>query len=89
MQLLSDLITAAVQLAGGDGVAHAGRMWVSEGGRACPLGWGDCSQAVYVDIKSGEYDYGERGGPGWLDCERHCGHGRQPCPEPDEWAHAA
>ena len=80
MQMLSDLITAAVELAGGDEVAHGGRMWQSEGGRACPLGWGGCSQTVYVDLKTGEYDYGQPGGPGHADCMRHCRHGREPAP---------
>ncbi len=80
--LLSDLITAAVQLGGADDlVSHEARLWQSVGGRRCPLGWGGCSQSVYRDIKSGEYDYGERGGPGWRDCEDHCKNGLEPCPE--------
>lgn len=61
---LDDLITGAVQLAGETAVSHGARLWDSVGGRACPIGWGDCSQPVYVDIKTGEYDYGEPGGPG-------------------------
>lgn len=84
MQALNDLITAAMQLAGSENVAHGGRLWQSEGGRRCPLGWDDCSQAVYVDLASGEYDYGEPGGPGWRDCERYCKNGRLPCPEDGE-----
>ena len=64
-QALSELITAAMQLAGADGqVSHAARLWKIEGGRRCPLGWGGCSQPVYVDLKTGDYDYGEPGGPG-------------------------
>ena len=51
MQLLDELITAAVQLAGDDAVSHGARLWKSEGGRACPLGWEGCSQPVYVDQK--------------------------------------
>lgn len=78
---LNDLITAAIELAGGDAVSHDARLWQSEGGRRCPLGWWDCSQAVYVDLKTGEYDYGEPGGPGHRDCERHCPHGME---RPDE-----
>ena len=40
------------------------------------LAWHDCSQSVYVDIKTGEYDYGEPGVPGHSDCMSHCKHGR-------------
>lgn len=84
MQLLNELITAAVQLAGDDAVSHGARMWQSKGGRACPMGWYGCSQAVYVDLKTGEYDYGNPGGPGHADCVRHCAHGMQPCPEEED-----
>lgn len=80
---LDDLITAAVQLAGQDAVSCGARLWQSEGGRACPLGWGGCSQTVYMDIKTGEYDYGEIGGPGHADCKRHCRHGMHPVPDDD------
>jgi hypothetical protein len=81
---LNDLITGAVQLAGGDGVASKGRLWHMEGGRSCPLGWEDCSQSVFVDLASGEYDYGQPGGPGHEDCRRHCRHGMQACTEDSE-----
>lgn len=81
---LNDLITGAVQLAGDTGVSHAARLWQSEGGRACPLGWGGCSQPVFVDLKTGEHDYGEPGGPGHVDCLRNCRHGMQPRPQDDE-----
>jgi hypothetical protein len=87
MQLLNDLITGAMQLAGiDDQVSHAARLWQSEGGRACPLGWGRCSQPVYVDLKTGEYDYGAPGGPGHADCVRTCRNGmnRAPAPENDD-----
>lgn len=77
--MLNDLITAAVQLAGGDSVARAGRLWHAEGGRACPLGWDDCSQPVFVDLASGAYDYGQPGGPGHDDCMAHCHHDMQQC----------
>lgn len=89
MQMLSDLITAAVELAGGDEMAHGGRLWQSVGGRACPLGWCECSQTVYVDLKTGEYDYGQPGGPGWRDCELYCRHGREPRPAHEAWEHEA
>mgnify|MGYP006914449625 FL=1 len=81
---LNDLINGAIQLAGGNLTSHNARLWQSEGGRTCPLGWGDCSQAVYVDIKTGEYDYGEPGGPGYQDCVRYCRHGMNPPPAPDD-----
>lgn len=77
---LDDLITGAVQLAGETLVSHGARLWESVGGRACPLEWGGCSQPVYVDLKTGEHDYGERGGPGHADCVRNCRHGMNPPP---------
>lgn len=77
---LDQLITAAMELAGDDRVAYATRLWQMEGARCCPLGWDECSQAVYVDVKTGEYDYGEPGGPGHADCMQHCKHGREPAP---------
>ena len=85
MQLLNDLITAAMALAGAEAVRnHDARLWHLEGGRRCPLGWGGCSQSVYVDLKTGEHDYGEPGGPGRRDCEEHCRHGMNP-PTADEY----
>ena len=84
-QALSELITAAMQLAGADGqVSHAAHLWKIEGGRRCPLGWGGCSQPVYVDLKTGDYDYGEPGGPGHADCVRNCSHGMN-APTPEEF----
>jgi hypothetical protein len=80
-KLLDQLITAAMQLAGTENqVSHGARLWQSEGGRTCPIGWEDCSQAVYVDVKTGEYDYGQPGGPGHADCVRTCCHGMNPAP---------
>lgn len=84
MRVLDDLITEAVQLAGADAVSHGARLWQSEGGRACPIGWGGCSQSVYVDLKTGSYDYGQPGGPGHADCSRNCRHGMT-APTPDEF----
>lgn len=85
MQLLNRLITAAMELACDDGrVSHGSRLWESIGGRQCPLGWADCSQAVYIDIKTGEYDYGEPGGPGHAVCTDTCSHGMQVALELDE-----
>jgi hypothetical protein len=34
-----------------------------------------------MDLKTGEYDYGDPGGPGHADCERNCAHGMLPAPE--------
>ena len=84
MQTLNNLITGAMQLAGvDDQISHNARLWQMAGGRACPIGWGGCSQTVYVDIKTGEYDYGQRGGPGHADCVENCRHGMNP-PERDD-----
>lgn len=81
---LDELITAAIGLAGGEEVQHGGRLWAMEGGRACPLGWWDCSQPVFRDLASGDYDYGKAGGPGQASCLQHCAHGMQPAPDGDE-----
>ena len=81
---LNDLITGAIQLAGDNLTSHSAKLWQSVGGRTCPIGWGGCSQAVYVDIKTGDYDYGEPGGPGHQDCVRNCRHGMNPPPVPDD-----
>lgn len=83
MHSLAQLIDGALQLGNPGLAAHQGRLWQSEGGRACPIGWGGCSQTVYVDAATGEYDYGEPGGPGAADCQRHCPNGLQPNPEAD------
>lgn len=77
---IENMISEAIFLAGGDAIYHKGKLWVSEGGRSCPLGWDDCSQAVYIDQLSGEYDYGEIGGPGHTDCLNNCSHGMVKCP---------
>ena len=84
MKALDDLITAAVQLAGTDAVSNGARLWQCEGGRRCPLDWDHCSQPVYVDLVTGEHDYGQPGGPGHADCVDNCKHGMQPCTEDDD-----
>lgn len=81
---LDDLITGAIALAGGEETAHGGRLWHMEGGRACPRGWWDCSQPVFVDLASGEHDYGQPGGPGHADCVKHCEHGMEQAPDEEE-----
>lgn len=78
MTPLQTLIDGALQLANPELAAHLGRLWHSEGGRSCPIGWFDCSQTVYVDVATGAYDYGEPGGPGHTDCQHHCPHGKIP-----------
>lgn len=83
MNTLCELITAAIELAGDDLVSHRSRMWQMEGGRACPLGWPGCSQPVYVDVKTGEYDFGDVDGPAYADCVRHCKNGMVRCDELD------
>lgn len=60
--------------------ANPGPAWTTDGGRACPIGWDDCSQPVFVDQATGAYDYGEPGGPGHDECENECPH-RQQLPE--------
>ena len=68
MTRLHRLIAESVALAGGD-LCSIGHEWTSVGGRACPRGSEQCSQAVYRCTRCGEYDYGEPGGPGHDDCE--------------------
>lgn len=80
---LDELITDALAIAGNDDQrVHNGRLWVFAGGRSCPIGWDDCSQAVFRCAKTDEWDYGEPGGPGAADCQANCGHGMQPPEEP-------
>lgn len=57
-----------------------GHLWEMHGGRSCPLGWEDCSQPVFECARCEAVDYGEKGGPGLADCQRHCKHGFQPPP---------
>jgi hypothetical protein len=73
---LQHIIAEARALAN-DGPCAAGHTWMTEGGRPCPHYGTDreCdhrSQAVYVCVKCGQYDYGEPGGPGHADCQRSC-----------------
>lgn len=68
---LQFLIAEAVALGGGN-LCAAGHDWATDGGRMCPRGenmW--CSQAVYRCARCGEYDYGDKGGPGYADCFVH------------------
>lgn len=78
MNTLQQLIDVATALANLDDTMHGGRLWRSEGGRACPIGWDHCSQPVFVDVRTGAYDYGERGGPGHASCVATCSERMQP-----------
>ena len=61
---------------------HVGHDWRSTGGRACPADLTDsCDQAVYQCARCGDVDYGEEGGPGWLDCDNTCTLKRPPLQE--------
>lgn len=76
---MTEALQALIRQAGtelGSDACRAGRhTWVSDGGRACPHDLTDrCSQAVYTCSVCGDTDYGEPGGPGDADCERHCVH---------------
>ena len=66
-QPLQHLIAEAVNLAGGNTCA-AGHDWHSNAARRCPHGAESCSQAAYQCRRCGEFDYGDRGGPGYEDC---------------------
>ncbi len=69
---LAELITEATMLAGYGHPCHAGHAWETAGGRSCPRGGENSSQAVYRCVRCGEWDYGEPGGPGHADCARPC-----------------
>lgn len=72
---LASLIDQARTELGSTACQAGNHYWVSEGGRSCPFEFTDtCSQTVYRCSVCGDYDYGDRGGPGWNDCERHCPH---------------
>jgi len=50
-----------------------GHNWKSAGGgRPCPKGIWNCSQTVYQCKRCGNTDYGEKGGPAWVDCFQNC-----------------
>lgn len=66
------IFDASTQL--GSEACNAGNhRWISDGGRGCPNDWTNtCGQAVYRCAVCGQYDYGEPGGPGEMDCSSHC-----------------
>ena len=72
MLTLARLIREA-ETFGSDACAAGIHQFEADGGRACPKSATDrCSQAVYVCSVCGEYDYGDRGGPAWIDCFERC-----------------
>jgi hypothetical protein len=86
--ILNALISDALAIAGNDDTRmHNGRLWKFAGGRACPIGWDDCSQTVFCCAKSDDWDYGEPGGPGEADCRENCKHGLLPPVDDPEPVH--
>jgi hypothetical protein len=72
---LNELVRDAASLADEKAYFQGGRRWEMEGGRSCPHQCGSCSQPVFIDRVTGEYDYGEREGPAWDWCATHCKRG--------------
>lgn len=48
---------------------HGHHFWKTMGGRPCPKGDDNASQAVYQCERCGEEDYGDPGGPAYEDCK--------------------
>jgi len=72
---LESLIREASMELGSDACRAGRHQWESDGGRACPQDLtNECSQAVYRCTTCGQYDYGEKGGPGAQDCQTFCRH---------------
>lgn len=70
---LDALIRDASTVLGSDACRAGNHQWQSEGGRSCPEYLSnECSQAVYRCTTCGNYDYGQKGGPGATDCQNHC-----------------
>jgi hypothetical protein len=44
-------------------------LWVMVGGRPCPKELDNCSQTVYQDAWSLQFDYGYFGGPAFKECQ--------------------
>lgn len=60
-------------LLGGEDLCADGHSWVPIGGRSCPVTPDcipHCSQVVYQCARCDEYDYGEKGGPGYTTCKQ-------------------
>lgn len=74
MTTLMQLIEQAKALAGESTCERDGHDWQMNGGRPCPTGNGNCSQAVYVCARCGDTDYGDtEDWPGMTDCRAACG----------------
>lgn len=71
LQLLDD----ARSLADPSAYLLRGRAWHMDGGRMCPFECSTCSQPVFIERVTGEWDYGARGGPGHTWCIENCRHG--------------
>lgn len=72
---LNALVAEARSLANDDPCRSVGHAWDTDGGRSCPKFEGvDCSQPVFRCTRCGEYDYGDKGGPGHRFCDRECRH---------------
>lgn len=77
MSTLEQLISQAQGLANDHPCKSFGHNWKGIGGRKCPNSHetASCSQTVFECARCGDIDYGEKGGPGWLeseDCARAC-----------------
>lgn len=72
---IHNLICEAVALAGGN-LCASGHAWVTEGGRPCPYDFAHgCTQTVFKCSRCGDYDYGDIGGPGYIECKSRCAYG--------------
>lgn len=71
---LQDLIFEASRL-GDSNLCIESHNWVSCGGRACPHGAAFCFQPVYRCERCGDYDYGEKYGPVYMECSKNCKNG--------------
>lgn len=70
MQLLQLLIQEAKGLT--TPPALCSHYYKMEGGRSCPKGYCDCSQAVYVCELCGTTDYGYKGSKSYNECYIGC-----------------
>lgn len=72
MSLALDILVSEARALANDHPCEIEHIWEAIGGRACPRGSENCSQAVYQCARCGEHDYGYPGGPGAADCETPC-----------------
>ena len=69
---LTQLIAEARSLANDHPCTASGHAWEMDGGRSCPKELCGCSQPVFRCERCGEYDYGDKGGPGARFCATEC-----------------